>query len=90
MPAHQVSYTELRQNLAQLMDEAIASNAPLVITRQSGKGNLVMLSQAEFAGWQETVHLLSSPANGARLLHGLREAEAGDLSEQRLTVPDEA
>ncbi len=38
-----------------------------------------MISEAEFAGWQETVHLLSSPRNAERLLRGVRQAEAGGL-----------
>jgi antitoxin YefM len=50
-----------------------------VVTRQGGKGNVVMISEPEFVGWQETVHLLSSPRNAERLLRGVRQAEAGSL-----------
>jgi antitoxin YefM len=74
-----VSYTDLRQNLSRYLDEAIDARAPIVVTRQGGKGNVVMISEAEFAGWQETVHLLSSPRNAERLLRGVRQAEAGSL-----------
>lgn len=45
-----VSYTELRQNLARYLDEAVASRAAITITRAAGKGNVVMISEAEFAG----------------------------------------
>jgi antitoxin YefM len=79
-----VSYTELRQNLSRYLEEAVETRAPIVVTRQSGKGNVVMLSQAEFEGWQETVHLLSSPANAARLLRGIKAAEAGALAPHEL------
>lgn len=74
-----VSYTDLRQNLSRYLDEAVDTRAPIVVTRQGGKGNVVMISEAEFAGWQETVHLLSSPRNAERLLRGVRQAEAGGL-----------
>jgi antitoxin YefM len=74
-----VSYTDLRQNLSRYLDEAVDAGAPIVVTRQGGKSNVVMISEAEFAGWQETVHLLSSPKNAERLLRGVREAEAGQL-----------
>jgi antitoxin YefM len=74
-----VSYTDLRQNLSRYLDEAVDAGAPIVVTRQGGKGNVVMISEAEFAGWQETVHLLSSPKNAERLLRGVRQAEAGEL-----------
>jgi len=70
-----VSYTDLRQNLSRYLDEASETRAPIVVTRQNGKGNVVMMSEEEFAGWQETVHLLSSPVNAQRLLRGVRQAE---------------
>ena len=72
-----VSYTEFRQNLARYLDEAVGDRAPVTVTRQGGKGNVVMLSESEFEGWQDTVHLLSSPRNAERLLRGLRQFEAG-------------
>ncbi len=83
-----VSYTELRQNLSRYLDEAVDTRAEIVVTRQSGKGNVVMLSEAEFCSWQETVHLLSSPRNAERLLRGIAQAEAGELTAQELLAPD--
>ena len=82
-----VTYTELRQNLARYLDEAVESRAPLLVTRQGGKGNVVMLSEKEFAGWQETVHLLSNPANATRLLHSIRQANAGKSRRRELVKP---
>ena len=82
-----VSYTELRQNLSRYLDEAGEARAPLVVTRQGGKGNVVMLSEEEFTGWQETVHLLSSPGNAARLLRGVRQFEADHGTEHELVPP---
>ena len=79
-----VTYTQLRQNLARYLDEAVESGAPIVVTRQGGKGNVVMLSEDEFAGWQETVHLLSNPVNAERLLGSIRAADAGATRERRL------
>ena len=72
----QVSYTEFRQNLAGLMDEVVSSRAPLLVTRQGHK-NVVVMSEEEFAGWEETVHLLRSPANAVRLLASVGEAGLG-------------
>ncbi len=80
----QVSYTDLRQNLARYMDEAVESQAPILVTRQAGKGNVVILSEAEYEGWQETVHLLRSPANAKRLLQSIRSADAGAAKERDL------
>jgi antitoxin YefM len=72
-----VTYTEFRQNLASLMDDVVDSRAPLVVTRQ-GHRNVVVMSEEEFEGWMETVHLLRSPANAARLLQSIAQAETGD------------
>ncbi len=83
-----VSYTDLRQNLARYLVEAVEGRVPIVVTRQGGKGNVVMISEAEFAGWQETVHLLSSPRNAERLLRGVRQAEAGQLQAHDLVSPN--
>ena len=72
-----VSFTDLRQNMASYFDRVTDDREPLLVTRQGGKGNVVILSEEEFAGWRETVHLLSSPANAARLLASIRELDAG-------------
>lgn len=82
----QVSYTELRQNLARYMDEAVESRAPVLVTRQGGKGNVVLMSEEEFEGWQETVHLLHSPVNAQRLLRSVEAAEAGATNDHELVV----
>lgn len=73
----QVSDTDLQQNLSRYLDEAVDTGAPIVVTWKGGKGNVVMISEAEFTGWQETVHLLSNPKNAERLLRGVRDAESG-------------
>ena len=72
-----VSFTDLRQNMARYLDRVSENREPLVVTRQGGKGNVVILSEEEFARWQETVHLLRSPTNAARLLASIRELDSG-------------
>jgi antitoxin YefM len=79
-----VNYTEFRQNLASHMDEVVESRAPLLVTRQGGKGNVVVIAEEEFEGWRETVHLLSNPRNAERLLRAIRDAEAGAATERDL------
>lgn len=79
-----VSYTSLRQNLARYLDEAVDSRAPILVTRQGGKGNVVIMSEEEFDGWQETVHLMGSPANAKRLLRSIQSADAGAAKEHDL------
>jgi antitoxin YefM len=82
-----VSFSELRQHMAHYFDRVRDDREPLFVTRQGGKGNLVVMSEAEFAGWQETVHLLSSPKNAARLAAWVRQAKAGGAREHKLVPP---
>lgn len=82
-----VSYTELRGNLAAYMDQVCDDRAPLVVTRQNAR-SVVMLSEEEYEGLIETVHLLKSPANAARLLRAIKEADDGKLVARELIEPD--
>lgn len=83
-----VSYTELRSNLARYMDEVCDSRAPLHVTRQNARG-VVMVSEDEYEGMIETLHLLRSPANAERLLHSIAEADAGRMVEHALVDMEE-
>ena len=98
-----VSFTELRQNLSHYLDQTVQGRTPVVVTRQGGRGNVVLMAEDEFAGWQETVHLLSSPRNAERLLRGLRsfripatavvlrglrQADAGELTAPDLLIAE--
>jgi antitoxin YefM len=81
-----VSYSELRNNLKDLMDQVCDSRAPLTVTRQNAR-SVVMVSEDEYEGLMETVHLLRSPANATRLLQSIEEANDGELAEFGLIKP---
>ena len=81
-----VSYSELRANLAGFMDEVCNTRAPLLVTRQNAR-SVVMLSEDDYEGLMETVHLLRSPANATRLLDSIAEANRGALTEHELVAP---
>ncbi len=83
-----VSYSELRANLETYMDEVCNSRAPLVVTRQNAK-SVVMIAEDEYEAMMETLHLLRSPANAARLLRSIEEADAGSLKAHDLVEPKE-
>src|ERR1700733_7691911 len=83
-----VSYTDFRERLAAYMDQVWDSRAPLHVTRQGGRP-VVVISEEEFDGWMETLHLLRSPANARRLLGWVASAKAGKLRERGLIEPQE-
>ena len=81
-----VTYSEARENLKAVMDKAAADRAPVLITRQRGE-NVVLVSASEWAGLEETLHLMSSPANAKHLLDGIKELDAGRGEEHELIYP---
>jgi antitoxin YefM len=81
-----VSYSELRNNLASYMDEVCNNRAPLFVTRQNAR-SVVLMSEDDYEGLIETVHLLKSPANAARLLRSIKDADEGKLTEREIIEP---
>ncbi len=80
------SYSELRRNLAAMLDRVSEDRAPVLITRDKGKPAAVLMSLEDFASYEETRHLLRSPRNAERLLDAVAQLDAGkgaarDLSE---------
>jgi antitoxin YefM len=72
-----ISYSEARENLKSVIDRVVADRAPIAITRQRGEG-AVLISESEWASIEETLYLLRSPRNAARLLDAVRGFEGGD------------
>lgn len=79
-----ISFSEARANLKAVMDRVVADKVAVTITRQRGRGNVVMVSESEWAAIEETFYLLSSPANAKHLLDGIAELDAGKGEEHGL------
>jgi antitoxin YefM len=73
-----ISYTDARNRLAGLMEAATRDREPITITR-NGAGTVVLLAAEEFAAMEETLHLLSTPANANRIRQGLEDFKSGKL-----------
>jgi antitoxin YefM len=84
-----VSYSQFRNNLASYMDEVCDDRVPLFVTRQNAR-SVVLMSEEDYEGLMETVHLLKSPANAARLLRSIKEADEGKLTEREIIEPAKA
>ena len=84
-----VSYSELRNKLASYMDEVCDNHAPLLVTRQNAR-SVVIMSEQDYDGLMETVHLLKSPANATRLLRSIKDADRGKLKKREIVEPAKA
>ncbi len=71
-----ISCTAARQNLAATINRVIDGHEPVIITRQKA-GAVVMMSLEDFNSMNETMYLLSSPANAERLHKSIADLEEG-------------
>src|SRR6266851_7394346 len=71
-------YSEPRQHRAALLDRATDDRETIIITRRNG-ARVALLAADELASYEETAHLMRSPANARRLLEALRESLADEV-----------
>jgi antitoxin YefM len=71
------SYTDARKNLATLLERVEQENAVAIVTRRGHK-DIAILPAEELTALLESLHLLRSPRNAARLFNALEESIARD------------
>ncbi|CAN5552391.1 YoeB-YefM toxin-antitoxin system antitoxin YefM [soil metagenome] len=81
-----LSYSDTRANLKEVMDKVVEDRAPVVVTRKRGE-SVVMVSLADWNAMEETLHLMSNPANAERLALAVRQLDAGGGVERELIEP---
>lgn len=74
MLAKQTNYTNLRQNLASILDEVIESGGCVIVSRTK-KEDVAIISASELSNMMETLHLLKSPANAKKLFAAMERAD---------------
>ncbi|WP_231953903.1 type II toxin-antitoxin system Phd/YefM family antitoxin [Actinoplanes derwentensis] len=82
-----MTISEVRRNLAAVVDAVIDDAEETVIPRGGGKA-VVIVSLDEWNSMRETLHLLRTPASTRRLLDSIAHAEEGVLEEHVLIDPD--
>ncbi|MBK6998604.1 MAG: type II toxin-antitoxin system prevent-host-death family antitoxin [Rhodoferax sp.] len=78
-----LSFTEARSTFKAVMDAVCKDHEPTVITRVGGD-HVVMLSLDDFNSMQETMYLLSSAKNAARLMESIAQLRAGKAKPRTL------
>ena len=79
-------YTTVRENLAKTLDRVCDEHEPVLITRRKAE-SAVLLSLSDYDSLQETVYLLSSRRNAARLRDAVDEIAAGKAQQRDLIEP---
>jgi len=77
---------EAKTKLEQLIDQVILDAEPAIVITDTGQ-RVVLMSLDEFNSWQETLYLLSNPANAAHLRQSISEGESGYTVEKDLSEP---
>ena len=70
---------EAKKNLGRLIRQVNGDAEPIIIGSDPGQ-TAVLLSLEEFNSWQETLYLLSNPANAEHLRQSIAEAVEGQGS----------
>ena len=74
--------TNLRKNIYAIVENTIRFNEPVHITTKDG--NAVMISEEDYNGMLETMHLLSSPEMRQKLIDGMNTPLSETLSEEEV------
>lgn len=79
-----ISYRNARARFAEIIDQVNRDRDGIIITRQDGS-SAVLMSLENYESWQETLHLLRSPANARRLLDSMGGSKTGKIRVRKLT-----
>lgn len=71
------------KDLDGLIEKVITDTQPTILCNDKGN-QAILMPLDEFNAWQETIYLLSNPANAAHLLGSIKSAQAGEVFERGL------
>lgn len=83
-----VHFSDARNNLKAVIDQTIDDADAILITRRDAP-NAVIMSQEHYDSLIETLHLLRSPANAARLARSIGQLRRGQAIERPRPEEDE-
>lgn len=81
-----VMSSEFRANMATMLEKVTNDHMPLTVVRQGGK-NVVVVSEEDWAGMEETLYLLGSRANAKALHDSIAELNSGKGEVHALIEP---
>jgi antitoxin YefM len=78
-----ITSNQAKEQLDELIDRVILDVEPTIVYNDQGK-QAVLMSLDEFNSWQETLYLLSNPANAEHLMESIKQAKSGSKSVREL------
>ena len=82
-----INFSDARSNLKKVLDTVVDDCDVTIITRRDAE-DVVVMSLESWNSWQETLYLMSSPANARRLTESLAQARAGKMRPRDLADVD--
>jgi antitoxin YefM len=79
----EITYSQVRANLAQILDSVSENREIVKITRRNG-ADVALISADELSSLLESVYLLRSPANAKRLFSAMEWAKSDAATSQSL------
>jgi antitoxin YefM len=81
-----ITANEAKKDINGLIEKVISDAEPTIICNDKGE-KAVLLSLDEFNSWNETLYLLSNPANAEHLRNSIAEDRMGKTKERELIHP---
>ena len=80
-----VNYSEARNSLKSVLDGVAQDHDITIINRRDG-ADAVVMSLEHYQSVMETLHLLASPANAAKLAKAIAQDKAGKAKSRKLVA----
>lgn len=81
-----ITSSQAKEQIDELIEQVILDVEPTIVCNAQGK-KAVLMSLDEFNAWQETLYLLSNPANPEHLRESIKQAKSGQKSVRKLIQP---
>ncbi|MBC8183014.1 type II toxin-antitoxin system prevent-host-death family antitoxin [candidate division KSB1 bacterium] len=78
-----ITINQAKQDLNSLIEQVVTDVKPTIICNKKGR-KAVLMPLDEFNSWQETIYLLSNPANAEHLQKSIEQAKVGKIAEREL------